>query len=1038
LSVESRTDKVDFQFTNLKLRLRVITRSRRIVVIFSLAFISQGQLLPTGGFQEFCTGLGFVGLVVAAISLLMKTESEDSVAVEERSYSKLSWRITLFGLAIFGVLCIQRWFVSGTTDAGGDIAPPIGFAWIAKLFHPFVWSGSNLGGAASNQTQLPWAGVLWTVHELGGSGALAQRIWLSALVGAIFLATGAFARSLQLSPISGVVLATLFFFNPVTLSFVGDNSVYLVAMMLVPTLASILISYGAFRARLWQVCVVFVLSAPFLGFAYSNPPIVLMIVLTTASTALLVWAQYGQISALRALRGALIGGSLLVGASAYWIIPALSTLSTVATANLSTLSGWVIFETRSTLANGLWLNTSWGWMNPIYYPYSSDFSHFPLVLVLVFVPLSAFVLLSVRHVASSSERLPRLIGVIALMTLGVIFFSTGTRFPGNIIFDPLYNLKFGWLLREPGRFLIAASLGFAILAAFFVEHFLSIEPLRHPNEDSKGHLTRKFKPSLFIATILIAGGLAAAFPLWTGQVIPNARNVFPSSHVHVPQYWSTTAQYLNSSRAPSGALMVLPADDFYQMPYTWYYGSDGFVANLMARNVVVPSAQGYGLVSSELLNAVKLESSSLLNENWVLAGRVLAAVGTPVVLVRGDINSKFPNRQITSPMRLARALAKDPEMIFVHRYGPLSLFELKPQFRETYTDFATVDSSSPHLSELGIVSGRTALVSSKPIVGHISLTELPPLSKWKVGKSAITTEILLASQQHYSVQSLEPKKSPNLKLTISKSGPLVAKLSIGTGESLIENGDFSKGLWGPLNNCYGSKIVASKYVSDNLSIVSTKMHPDLALQISATDNNACEMKSIALPKGEILLSLETRTLLGGPPKFCLLEVPFNVCAPSATLKARKTWHQVTTVVQPLNGTTSLKLFLSANADVGGATSVEQYANVQIRRINGDPNSVIVGTPAKLVYGGLVNFRTGFSTSWTSASKDQHVIVNGLTNGWLTSSSSTERIDPTNSVTSGEWEDEGALVLASILVAYGVRIVSRKGQFSANMRKRFRK
>ena len=53
------------------------------------------------------------------------------------------------------------------------------------------------------------------------------------------------------------------------------------------------------------------------------------------------------------------------------------------------------------------------------------------------------------------------------------------------------------------------------------------------------------------------------------------------------------ASYLNSW-APPGNLLVLPEDDFYQMRYTWgYYGADGFITGLIARNVVDPVAQGY-------------------------------------------------------------------------------------------------------------------------------------------------------------------------------------------------------------------------------------------------------------------------------------------------------------------------------------------------------------------------------------------------------------------------------------------------------------
>jgi len=179
----------------------------------------------------------------------------------------------------------------------------------------------------------------------------------------------------------------------------------------------------------------------------------------------------------------------------------------------------------------------------------------------------------------------------------------------------------------------------------------------------------------------VAVALVSAFPLWTGSVVPGPRDGFPSEHVIVPSSWTATADYLNSSNAPGGSLLVLPPDDYYQMPYTWYYGNDGFIPNLLNRHVVVPSEQGYYKGSSELLGAVQLEASALTSHNWTEASRILTVIGTPVLLVRGDIEATFPGRDIVSPVALSAALTNDPDMHLVHRIGPLSLYELNSQYR---------------------------------------------------------------------------------------------------------------------------------------------------------------------------------------------------------------------------------------------------------------------------------------------------------------------------------------------------------------------
>jgi hypothetical protein len=375
----------------------------------------------------------------------------------------------MLGLGLFGALVTQTWFQSGTAFAVGDTTPPVGIAWIGRLFDSFSWSGVTLGAPANNQVWLPWAAVDWVTHSLGGSGALAQRIWFSLLVAAVLMAAGALARSLQFSLMASVIVALLYFFNPMTMSEAGANSIYLAAMVLMAALAAVVVSYGLGHIQMWQVAIAFVIAAPLLGYTYNNPPLLLMLAVSTCATPLLVLIRFGKSSAVRSIWSVLIGGALLIGASAYWLIPSLSTLSTAATSSISTLSAWGFTESRSTLTNALWLNTTWAW-SPVYFPDAPDFGNFPLDLVMALVPMIAFVGLAIkRSVTDLERRISRLRGIISVMVLTIFFLSTGTRLPGSVLFDPLYNLPFGWLLREPGRFLLIAALGYALLGGLLVQ-----------------------------------------------------------------------------------------------------------------------------------------------------------------------------------------------------------------------------------------------------------------------------------------------------------------------------------------------------------------------------------------------------------------------------------------------------------------------------------------------------------------------------------------------------------------------------------------
>jgi hypothetical protein len=59
-------------------------------------------------------------------------------------------RVGLVVVALISVFAAQSWFEPDRLLAGGDISPVIGTAWLGRLFTPWSWSGSNLGGPVSN------------------------------------------------------------------------------------------------------------------------------------------------------------------------------------------------------------------------------------------------------------------------------------------------------------------------------------------------------------------------------------------------------------------------------------------------------------------------------------------------------------------------------------------------------------------------------------------------------------------------------------------------------------------------------------------------------------------------------------------------------------------------------------------------------------------------------------------------------------------------------------------------------------------------
>lgn len=970
-----------------------------VIGVVFLAAIGIGEQLQAGRLQNIIVGFGFVGLVFVAGVLLLIPRRQDGSLVEplneeSSSGTAMQWRLVIIALGLFGMLVAQTWFKVGTAIAGGDIAPPIGTAWIGRIFSTVGWSGSNLGGPVANQGQLPFAVVDEVVHLAGGSGALAQRVWLTLLIGAILVAGPALARSIGMSPLAGAVVGIVFFVNPMTLSQVGINDVYLMAMVLVAALPATLIAYSRGRLKLWHLNLAFAFAAPFVGFSFANPPLVGMLALTLLGTPLLVWARFDRACATKCFKGLLIAGAVMGAASSYWLIPSVFQITqSTATGALSSLSSWGFTESRSTLANGFWLNTTWGWSFSEYYPYADLFRQMPLVVVRSFLPILAFAGLTftIHEVRDGRVlRSTRLMALLSLLVLGVILLSNGTRTPGFVLFDPLYHLPYGWLLQEPGRFLLVAALGYALLIGLLIDRLRSRFGFRVAGDSHRTILPTYSLPAWGTSLVAIVVALTAGFPLWTGIVVPGPRNGFPSSHVVVPKYWERTASYLNSSQSPPGAVLVLPADDFYQMPYTWYYGNDGFIPNLLDRHVVVPSGQGYDSISGELLNAVQIVDSALISHNWLEASRILEAIGTPIILVRGDINANFPGRTIVSPRALLSALAVDPYMHSVRSFGLLSLYEANRSHYRSPTNFLKVASKTPGLAVLDTLPPRTALVTSKSQMGHGVVVSLPPLQSWRISDHELLAKAILPGVDRVIVHEPQTGSSAfhvKSQLYHGKRRVSVVSIDLPYVSTLLPGGTATSIAWSPVGNCNDVIPTTSETMLGGSMSKTGGPFGSSLLTLHASVDAACRSVRLDWLGGHILLRYWARSLSGYAPQMCLWEAPVDRCAmisssSSSTVSRRSGWIRYSSIATPSQGTQTLSLFLYAYAPGNGSQSIDQYAKVQVFSVSNTVPPVLLGCARHNQRDRLVVGENGFSSLVVGPLGFKHILVDGLRNGWI--------------------------------------------------------
>jgi glycosyltransferase involved in cell wall biosynthesis len=935
-------------------------------------------------------------------------------------------RIGLAIVALIAAIAAQSWFDPGRLLAGGDISPVVGTAWLGQLFTPWSWSGSNLGGPAAAETWVPVAAVYWLVHALGGSSALAEESWYIALFSGAAAACYLLLRVLHVGPAGSTIGALAYVFNAHVVV-IGTNPVYLAAMVLLAGLPAVVLAIASGRWALRRGLLLLGASAPLLGYVCLNPPLVLMIGALLASMPLLAGWLDGRAAARRALLALAVGGPLLVLASAYWLLPTVLQLQVDASSTLANPSSWTWTEGRATLANGFWLNNDWGWAFTEYVPYASVYGKFPLLLLKFLLPITVFGFLALARFSGAigvTARQARLGMAASATALFLILLSTGTRLPGRLVFDPLYQLPYGWLLREPGRFLMLAGLAYAVLVA------LTMETARERLTWLPGTVWRwreaLRRPGYGLAAMGAVGAaiLAPGFPLMTGAVAPDHRPVLPSVHVSVPAYWTAMASYLNGS-APPGNLLVLPEDDFYEMPYSWgYYGTDGFILKLIVRNVLDPGTQGYTPAAQELTGAVGLVEQGLLAHDWPSVQRTLAAMGAPLLLVRGDVNAAFPGRHITPPAALERALREDEDMRLVYRSGKLELFALRRSISPagTVTRYATVNSATPDLRDLALLPLGTALISNPMRPAIPAVLQLPPVSQWRVVGDELRTSVVEPPGWQYRIKLLsatgvfEPpgvSSRPRDGLTVRvrhhgtdahrprfpgtgpaqliaraghRDGQVVEEFSYKLGGSLL-SGDFVSGTKGSVSNCADLPGTAPMAQLAARAVPGPDAAGPPALALSAKADSACEARSLAWRSGPLFLSLWVRNLSGAGPRMCLWEAPIERCAtmpPFPSNSVPSPWCHYQAIATPDPGTRNLTLFLYADVYTPGVLTSDEYSDVVIRRFPVTVQPVVVATPwghersAPALYAASESF----SPDWIGQPGTQHVEVDGLRDGWV--------------------------------------------------------
>jgi len=791
------------------------------------------------------------------------------------------------------------------------------------------------------------------------------------------------------------------------------------ALFLLAALPASIIAAGARQLPIVTCAGLIVLAAPMLGYVDFNPPLLGMALGAMIIAPLIAGWVHGADAGWRSLRALGLAFPVLVVASLYWIVEALLFLSIVPSAQLATVSSWSWTEARATIGNAFWLNTTWAWTFPEYFTFAKPYESFPLQFLKFLLPAVAFSALSLARLKPGSadfgrrEKAVRIALAAATGAVIILFLSTGTNPPGNAVFDALYRLPLGWILREPGRFLMVVGLAYAVLFAVVIDE-LTGNPIRFLSRIGVRSRSGIYRSATVLA---FAAALPLGFPLLTGSVVPDERPILPSAHVRVPPYWADMARFTDSLQTHGGVL-VMPPDDFYQMPYRWgYYGTDDFIVNLFHRPVVVPNGQGYAPASSQLAGAVNLAAQSILHNDWMQMEALVRAMDTPFVLVRRDIDSGFGGRAIIRGDELEKELTAAPNFALVRTIGSLSLFVLvgsTVQLERIATP-VTIDSQTPDLRLLPLLSPGTALVSSQPRYGLASVSMAPPLDAWRATSSGLTWLTSLRDGWEYRLASLDSRRIVQIDQTVgfrvTESGADVAYIDTASGKSLaisigartvISNGSFDSGVWGPVGDCNAARPL--RQAQPSARVVRGGAPGGLpALQLSATADSACETSQLEWRGGQLALSLLVHPIRGGGPRLCIWETGPQRCASIPAIPQRPGWSTYNGSVRIGAGTTSVSLGLYADASNGPA--LIEYADVRVLEVPALPDFALFATPQSQSASKdqLVVDHTTFSYQW-GADRGTHVLIDGMLNGWLVGSEDEVKVKylPTNLVRVAQW------------------------------------
>ena len=581
---------------------------------------------------------------------------------------------------VISSLIVSRWFVTGTFISTGDMGAFIRRGWEPGM--SWAWN-TQISGAGSGAHTIGRAfefGLIHLVGLFGGDETIAQWVFYTLIYGAVAVGVAFAAGAVVRSDLAVIVAGTFGVMNGFFLTRL-PNPLNIISVATVALVTGIALRVAAGRRVPAVVGGIVLMPTSFLAF---NPPMLVVAFawagLGTLVLSLLVVGRRGM---LRLMKWLVLAAPWVLLLNLYWLVPFTGVYlgggGPESNATFTDPTNWSWATINNTIPNIMTLVANWAWFRPQYLPFATSLDQpywiwvrYLLPTVLLLAPV-----LAVRAMRRATLALWALSAVFVFLAKGI-----NAPFAGVNLWLYLHVPGF-WLFREPmsklGQLLVVF---FGMLLAIAVHGAMVRIRAALRRRDALGarpqgglHWPRIPVVAGAVGGVAVLLALAYPYPLATGSVIPDERPMQPSAHVRVPDYWRAMADTVDADER-DGKVLVLPLDDYYQMPTTWgFFGVDS-IANLLIRHPVVqPKPDGYfGDVAGFKANVVAVETALLSGDLEPVPG-LLDSIGVSEVIVRHDLVRGLPGRTFADDAVLAEAIARVPGLSRTVE-GPLELWQV--------------------------------------------------------------------------------------------------------------------------------------------------------------------------------------------------------------------------------------------------------------------------------------------------------------------------------------------------------------------------